>query len=69
MLAIYPFYVESDHIINIKKRKLNSVEIEEVKTKFNNATGLPVIITGEDTENSTILHELQKYFSKENYDV
>lgn len=62
MLAIYPFFVESDHIINIKKRKLTPVEIKAVKNKFKNETGLPVIITGETTENSNILHELKEYF-------
>lgn len=63
MLALYAFDMTYDHVIDSKKRKLSDNEIEDVKKKLS-VLNIPIIVSGEQSENTKIFDTIINYFSE-----
>lgn len=62
MLALYAFHTESDYVINVKKRKLSEDEVEAIRKKYKEETGLDVVVSGEPKDNQILFDNIIKYY-------
>ena len=63
MLALYAFDITTDYVIDVKKSKLNKVQIQEVRQKLSDFN-LPIIVSGEEYENDVIFETTLEFFTK-----
>lgn len=62
MLALYAFDMMTDYVVDTQKRKLSLEEINEVKRKFSQFN-IPIIVSGDMSENETIFQTILNFFS------
>ena len=61
-LAIYPFDITYDRIIDSQKKKLTKIELDEIIAKLENYFKLPTIVIGESVYEKKLYREICNFF-------